>query len=147
MAKCRVGLKPITVNDIERVAQNRKVKGYDALKEAVKEFLAEELKFDSTEMEMIKDFEVTRKDTEDNDKVYVIFKKEEMCDYIYRKAQICRNDCVNVFPFIPPQIFQRYSDLSRNCFRVRKADPRVKTMIKLGENDFVLKSKIKNETE
>ena len=82
----------------ERVAQKKKVKGYEALKEAVKEFCTDELKFDSIEMEMIKDFEVTRKETEYNDKVYIIFKKEEMSDYIYRKVQICRNDCVNVFP-------------------------------------------------
>ena len=78
---------------------------------------------------MIKDFQVSRKESDENDKVYLIFKNEEMWDCISRKVQIFRNDCINVFPFIPQHIFKRYSDLSRNTFRARKADPRVKTMI------------------
>ena len=38
-------------------------------------------------------------------------------------------------------------DLSRHAFRVRKADPRVKTVIKFRHSDLITKTKIKNETD
>ena len=102
IAKCKVGIKPITLDDIDRIANKCKLNGYDALKESVKEFLRDELKFDNEEIEMLKDFKVKRKDTDDNDKVYVILENEELAEYMYRKAAVCKNDNVTIFPFIPP---------------------------------------------
>ena len=108
----------------------------------MKEFLRDELKFDADQMMMLKDFKVSRRDVEENDKVYIILENVELAEYIYRKAAICKNDNVNIFPFVPPQIFRRYTDLSRNAFKLRKADTRIKTKIELGHDDLIMKSKI-----
>ena len=44
IAKKRIGLKPITLEDLDRVANKKKVKGEECLHQAVTEFLNEELK-------------------------------------------------------------------------------------------------------
>ena len=145
-ARCRIGIKPITLDDIDRVANKVKMNGMAALREAVKEFMREELKLDEEEIDNLGDFEVYRKDTDENDKVYLKFNKEERSNYITRKAAIVRNEEINIFPFIPPQFFQRFSDLSRLSFNARQADKRLKTKILLGKRDLVLKTKIKDLT-
>ena len=118
-ARCRIGIKPITLDDIDRVANKVKMNGMAALREAVKEFMRDELKLDEEEIDNLGAFEVYRKDTDENDKVYLKFNKEESSNYISRKAAIVRNEEINIFPFIPPQVFQRFSDLSRLSFNAR----------------------------
>ena len=68
-ARSRIGLKPITLDDIDRVANKVKKNGMAALREAVKEFMKDELKLDDEEIENLGDFDVYRKDSEENDKV------------------------------------------------------------------------------
>ena len=75
-ARSRIGLKPITIVDIDRVANKVKKNGMAALREAVKEFMKDELKLDDEEIENLGDFEVYRKDSEENDKVYLKFSRE-----------------------------------------------------------------------
>lgn len=99
-SKCKISLKPITLEDIDRVANELKVNG---MKKAVREYLVYGLKFDEEELKDLGVFEVSRRDIDDNDKVYLKFKNESSCEYIYRKAAICRNGSVNVFSYIPPQ--------------------------------------------
>ena len=146
-ARCRIGIKPITLDDIDRVANKVKMNGMAALREAVKEFMRDELKLDEEEIDNLGAFEVYRKDSEENDKVYLKFNKEESSNYITRNAAIVRNEEINIFPFIPPQVFQRFSDLSRLSFDARQADKRLKTKILLGKRDLVLKTKIKDQTD
>ena len=50
-ARSRIGLKPITLDDIDRVANKVKMNGMAALREAVKEFMKDELKLDDEEIE------------------------------------------------------------------------------------------------
>ena len=52
-----------------------------------------------------------------------------------------------MFPYILPQIFARFSDLSKLIYIARKEDPRLKTQISLGEKDLILKTKLKDEAE
>ena len=54
---------------------------------------------------------------------------------------------MNVFPIIPPQFYRRYTDLSKYTLLARKEDIRLKTMITLGNEDLVLKTRLKNETD
>ena len=112
-ARCRIGIKPISLEDLEEVAEKAHLNGVSALREAVREFLMDELKLDDEELDRFGDYEVTRKDVDDNDKVYIKFKNEEAANYIIRKAAMVRNDNVHVFPFIPPQLYQRFADLSK----------------------------------
>ena len=146
-ARCRIGLKPITLEDIEEVAEKAQVNGVSALREAVREFLLDELKLDDEELDRLGDYEVSRKDVDDNDKVYLKFDNEEATNYIIRKAAMVRNDNVTVFPFIPPQLYARFADLSKYTFYARHADKTLKTKISLGRRDLVLKTKIKDKTD
>ena len=72
-AKMRVRVKAFTLEDINRVTKKEKVRGKDALKLAVKEFLVLELKIDEEEIKKLGEFDVSRKDDDTNDKVYLIF--------------------------------------------------------------------------
>ena len=146
-ARCRIGIKPISLEDIEDVAQKAHLNGVSALREAVREFLMDELKLDDEELDRLGEYEVTRKDVDDNDKVYIKFKTEEASNYIIRKAAMVKNDNVHLFPFIPPQLYQRFADLSKYMFYARHADKTLKTKISLGRRDLVLKTKIKDKTD
>ena len=68
-------------------------------------------------------------------------------DYINKKAALCKNSNIKTFPVIPPQFFKRFSDLSKLTYIARKEDARLKTSILLGDDDLILKMKLKNETE
>ena len=146
-ARCRVGIKPITLDDINDVANKACLNGMAALRESVKEFLMDELKMDDEEIDNLGDYEVYRKDVDENDKVYLKFSSEEASNYITRKAALVRNEDIHVFPYIPPQLYQRFADLSRLTFNARHADKRLKTKIILGKRDLVLKTKIKDTTD
>ena len=146
-ARCRIGLKPITLEDINEVANKARLSGMAALRESVREFLMDELKLDDEELDNLGDYEVFRKDVDENDKVYLKFATEEASNYITRKAALVRNDDVSVFPYIPPQFYQRFADLSRHTFNARHSDKRIKTKITLGKRDLVLKTKIKDTTD
>ena len=93
------------------------------------------------------EYEVYRKDLDENDKVYLKFSNEEASNYITRKAALVRNENIHVFPYIPPQLYQRFADLSRFTFNAHHADKRLKTKIILGKRDLVLKTKIKDTTD
>ena len=102
---------------------------------------------DEQEIDDLGSFAVTRKDVEGNEKVYVTFEDEKSCDYINKKAALCKNSNIKTFPFIPPQFFKHFSDLSKLTYIARKEDARLKTSILLGDDDLILKMKLKNETE
>ena len=102
---------------------------------------------DEEEIKQLGGFKSYRKNDDENEKVYLNFTSEESCDYITRKAAICKNENIRIFPYIPPQLFKRFSDLSLLTFKARKGDERLKTMIKLGTNDLILKTKLKNNTD
>ena len=111
-ARCRVGIKPITLEDINEVANKACLSGMAALRESVREFLMDELKLDDEELDNLGEYEVYRKDVDENDKVYLKFSCEESSNYITRKAALVRNENIHVFPYIPPQLYQRFADLS-----------------------------------
>ena len=146
-ARCRIGIKPITLEDLEEVAEKAHLNGVSALREAVREFLMDELKLEDDELDQFGDYEVTRKDVDANDKVYIRFANEEAANYVIRKAAMVRNDSVHVFPFIPPQLYARFADLSKYTYYARHADKSLKTKISLGKRDLVLKTKIKDRTD
>ena len=94
--RCRIGIKPITLDDINDVTHKARLNGMAALREAVKEFLMDELKMDDDEIDNLGDYEVYRKDTEENDKVYLKFQREEASNYITRKAALVKNENIHV---------------------------------------------------
>ena len=146
-AKKRIGISPITIDDLNRVAEMKKVRGEECIRYAVHEFLYDEMKMDEGEINELGRFKVHRKDDDLNDKIYLIFENKHSCEYLMRKSIVCKNANIKVFPYIPPQIFARFSDLSKLTYIARKEDTRLKTQINLGEEDLILKTKLKDETE
>ena len=146
-AKKRIGLKPVTLEDLERITNINKVKGEECLHHAAIEFLTEELKMDNTEIENLGKFKISLKDDVNNDKIYLHFSDESSCGYINTKAAICQNTNINTFPFIPPHLFKRFNDLSQNTFLARQEDKRLKAKICLGTSDLELRAKHKDITD
>jgi len=146
-AKRRIGIQPVTLDDIDRIAEQEKVIGKETLTLMVKEFLNLDLKMDEEENMKLGEFDVHRKEEVDNNKVCLSFNDEESCNYINREGALSKNDNVRLFSYIPPQMFKHYSYLLFLTFKTRKADPRLKTMIILGRSDLILKTKLKNITD
>ena len=75
-AKLKIGISPITLDDLNRIAAKEKVKGEAALNLAVKEFLLLELKMDEEELKQLGEFKAHRKNNDENEKVYLNFTSE-----------------------------------------------------------------------
>ena len=48
------------------------------------------------------------------------------------------NNNIKVTPFVPPQLYCRFSDLSKTTYNERKANQNLKTQIRIGDEDLIL---------
>jgi len=68
-----------------------------------------------------------------------------MSTYLFKKAALVRNPPrVQIRSFIPPQMYQRYIDLSKNLYLARQTDNSLKTQVRIGQEDLLLRIEIKN---
>ena len=67
-----------------------------------------------------------------------------MATYLYKKAALVQNRRIQIRPFISPQLYQRYVDLSRNLYVARKSDTTLKIQVRIGNQDLTLRIKINN---
>ena len=141
-----IGIMPINNADIER-NRSESMSDTDALVAAVDEFLKLELKMDSREIQELQIKDITRPKKDDPDRVYLHFDNEEGPQYIFRKNIHVQNEEIKVAPFVPPQIFKRFAELSRLTFIARREDPNLKTQIRYGDNDLILLTRMKEEKE
>ena len=77
------------IEDLDSVANSKKVRGEECIYHMVIEFFTDELKMDENEVKDLRNFKATRKNVDDNDKVYLQFEDEKSYEYIHRKAIIC----------------------------------------------------------
>ena len=56
LARKKIGLQPITLDDLDRVAKRNKVRGSECLKYAMLEFLTDKLKMDEQEIDDLGSF-------------------------------------------------------------------------------------------
>ena len=54
---------------------------------------------------------------------------------------------INIKPFIPPQLHNRFTDLSKHCYDRRQENSDFKTRITLGEEDLILYTKHTGDKE
>ena len=54
---------------------------------------------------------------------------------------------IKLTPFIPPQLYTRFADLSKHCYDKRQENSELKTLIKLGEEDLILYTKHTGDKE
>ena len=99
------------------------------------------------EIKDLKIIDITRPKKEDAQRVYLHCETEEGPQYIIRKNIQIQNDEVRIVPFVPPQIYRRFSELSRLTFLARKENSNLKTQIRIGDSDLILLVRDKEEKE
>ena len=142
-----IAITPITEEDLERnsdptISQN------DLLLIAASEFLQEELEYTQEECRELDIIKVTRPRKPNTDRLYLHFATEKSAEYLQRRT-ISINAMYtdldrprpNTKMFIPPQLRNRFADLSKLCYDKRQEDAQYKTRITLGEEDLVLDTK------
>ena len=142
-----IGITPITEEDLERnststISQNNSLL-YTAL-----EFLRKEIKYTQEECRELDIIRVTRPRTPNTDRIYLHFATEKSAEYLQRRARSINamhtdtdRPRPNTKMFIPPQLHNRFADLSKLCYDKRQEDKQYKTRISLGEEDLVLDTK------
>ena len=136
-----VGLEPISDADLSdhyTDTGDNTIDECNAIKGAFNEFLSQELKMSPEEINDLGINNITRNKRENNIKVYIHLNEEEMSSYIFKKAAIVQNRRVQIRSYIPPQLFQRYVDLSKNLYHGRQIEPTLKTQIRIGQPDLLL---------
>ena len=97
---------------------------------------------------------ITRPKQQNTERLYLHFSTEKSANFLFRRTITITNKSTNpstskikVTPFIPPQLYTRFTDLSRHAYRVRQENTDMKTQIKIGEEDLVLLMKKKGDKE
>ena len=90
---------------------------------------------------------MTRPKKEETDRLYLHLSSEKAANYVFRKCSIVANNDIKVTPFVLPQLYHRFSDLSKNTYNERKANQNLKTQIRIGEEDSILLVKQKGNKE
>ena len=57
------------------------------------------------------------------------------------------NKSIKLTPFIPPQLYNRLCDLSKNTYEKRQSDFTLKTQIRIGKEDLILFAKTKGDKD
>ena len=75
-------------------------------------FLKLKLKLNDEEIKELGIVNITRPKKEDCDRLYLYMKFDEGPRYIFRKSAQVKNADIKISPYIPPQIYKRFSELS-----------------------------------
>ena len=137
-----IGLGPINL-DCSNYQRNN-TENYDAIKiSAVKDWLRNYLKFDSTEIDEM-EIKETLTSLKGDGIVYVAFTDKSDIAEIYTRIAESQNKDISTRSYIPPQAFDRYMMLNRNCKELRE-HRNVRTQIRFGKEDLEIYIKDKDE--
>ena len=113
-----------------------------------------EMKYTQEECRKLDILRITRPRTPNTDRFYLHFATEKSADFLQRKAITINTmyintdrQRINIKPFIPPQLHNRFADLSKHCYDRRQENSDFKTRITLGEEDLVLYTKHTGDKE
>ena len=116
-----MAFSPTTQEDLEHLTDTGIHKEH-ILKEAAKDFLIKELKYTEQEYQDLDLINVTRPKQQDTDRLYLHFSTQKSANFLFRKTISINNSSTNpnknttrLTPFIPPQLYNRFSDLSKNA--------------------------------
>ena len=93
------------------------------------DILQYELKMTSEEINDLGVTKITRPKKDNTEKIYIHCQDQNSAHYIFRKGARVSNEDIKISPFIPPQLYNRFNDLSKNTFMARKQDENLKTQI------------------
>ena len=91
---------------------------------ALPDFLGDELKITSSEINDLGIVKVTQPKKDDCDKVYVHFNDKQSVNYILR-SKVDLPD-LKLLQFIPPQLFEWFAQLSKNTYLAGKSYEQLK---------------------
>ena len=146
-AKKVVGIYPVTDRDLDYIMNEKGSNKNETLKIAANDFIRDELKINITDFAESNIVKVARPKKEDCERLYLHMKDEESATFLIRRAAQISNEEIKVSQFIPPQLYKRFCDLSKNTYEARKSNTDLKTQIRLGDDDLILLVKMKGETE
>jgi hypothetical protein len=149
-AKCKIGLYPISTANVRHFSSRKSITDVsefnetehdEARKDAVNEFLYEELKFKDNDID-IKSAKLAPKEAS---KIMWIETSEKEVKEIYKRAASVQNKSVQLYTYIPAQLWDRKISLDINCKKAREQNVNLRTQIRLGTDDLELYTKYKGE--
>ena len=137
-----IGLGPISMDCLNYHRNN--TENYDTANiSAVKDWLNNYLKFDSTEIEEM-EIKETLTSAKGDGIMYVAFTDKSDIAEIYARIAESQNKDISTRSYIPPQAFDRYMMLNRKCKDLRE-HRNVRTQIRFGKDDLEIYVKDKDE--
>ena len=140
-----LGLQPISKEEID-YHENRTGDPKQAREHAVRDYLRNYLQYNTEELDRVK-IEDTKVSANGEDMVYVAFGDMEMIRDIHWRISEIRDARLTIRNYIPPQIWGRYTYLSRECATYRKENPTIKTQLRYGTRDIEIMIKVKGTNE
>ena len=143
-ARRTIGLHKIEQAEVENYKRLGKDEN-EAMLEAVKEFLFEEMKVSEEifdEMHIEKVFPPAR---DEWNTLYVKFSSESSVNKLYSHARNMKAN-LKLIPYIPKQFYLRYRELESQAYKLRHSEIKFKTRIKMGRSDLVLYKRKSNQT-
>ena len=144
-AKHLLGITPISREEIERQRDN--TENFEEAKlAAVNEYLRSYLCFSEKEIEEMKISE-TLISAKGDDTVYIAVDDLESIKEIGMRIAESGIEDLSTRNYIPPQLFERYMEISRRCTEARRKNPALKTQIRYGDMDIEVYTKTKGSKE
>ena len=138
-----ITMGPITRNDVE--TQRKPGTDFEQAKiAAVRQFLRKQLKYNKEEQDEL--VIIATKSAKD-DFIHVAVKNHDMIRDMFARKADCKNDKIQLKPYIPPQFFQRFCTMSRICKEKRSENQELRTQLRFGLKDIEILTKIRGGEE
>ena len=144
-ARRTIGLHKIGQAEVEKYFRSGISDENEAMVEAVKEFMLEEMKVSE---ELLKDMNMERVFAPargDWSTLYVKFSSESSVHKLYSHARNMKPN-MRLIPYIPKEFYWRFRELESQAYKLRHSEVKYKTRIKMGTSDLVLYKRKADQT-
>ena len=111
---------------------------------ALKDFLRDNLGYIQSELDELS-VQETKFATRGENVLYVALSVREQVKELHVRRAESRNEEILVRNYVPPNLYERYMALNRECTGQRAADPNLKTQLRFGTHDVELFIKYRGE--
>ena len=137
------GIGPITMGMVN-IYLNRGMNYEKAKLLALKDFLRDNLGYIQSELDELS-VQETKFATRGENVLYVALSVREQVKELHVRRAENRNEEILVRNYVPPNLYERYMALNRECTGQRAADPNLKTQLRFGTHDVELFIKYRGE--
>ena len=113
---------------------------------AVRDYMMTYLQYTEDELRKVV-IEDTKVSTKGDKTVYVAFRDIETIKDIHWRVLEIKNPEIGIMNYIPPQFWQCYMFLNRDCAEYRRVNPDIKTQLRFGKVDIEVLMKTKGSPE